>query len=41
MNTKYFAYAFAIMVAGALAFWAGFSPFVLVLFVACPLMMSS
>lgn len=38
-SSKYPFYAMAIVVGGALALWAGLSPFILLFFVACPLLM--
>jgi len=38
-HNKYPLYAAAIVVGGALALWAGVSPFLLIFFLACPLMM--
>lgn len=38
-NNKYPLYAGAILVGGAIAIWAGLSPFFLIFLVACPLMM--
>ena len=38
-NMRYPLYAVAIGVGGAIALWAGLSPFLVLLLVACPLMM--
>lgn len=38
-SSSYPLYAVAIVVGGAIALWAGLSPFLLILLLACPLMM--
>ena len=39
MDNKYAGYAVALLAGGAIALWAGLSPFLLLLFVVCPLLM--
>lgn len=38
-NNRYAGYAVALLAGSAIALWAGLSPFFLLFFVACPLMM--